>query len=159
MYGEMNALTLYQPWAEKIADGDKTEETRDWAAPHHAIGKDLAIHAGKVVDALQCKYFGLDPKSLPKGVITTIVRLDGCAQVSKIVGGIVLLNKAGRRGNVPDTVMEDRYGDFSPDRWIWFLSHPRRLDPPVPATGHQKIWAWTYGAVKGLEAPARLEGF
>lgn len=43
----MNALTLWQPWASLIASGHKTIETRSWRPPTAAIGKQLAIHAGK----------------------------------------------------------------------------------------------------------------
>ena len=43
----LNTLTVWQPHASLIAFGYKTVETRSWAPPASAIGKDLLIHAGK----------------------------------------------------------------------------------------------------------------
>lgn len=32
------------------------------------------------------------------------------------------------------------FGDFLPGRWAWILTEPIMFDPPVPATGRQRIW-------------------
>ena len=42
----MKALTIRQPWAQLIALGVKTIETRSWRAPKALIGQTIAIHAG-----------------------------------------------------------------------------------------------------------------
>lgn len=34
------------------------------------------------------------------------------------------------------------YGDFTPGRFAWLLGDIVPLDPPVPAKGHQGLWAW-----------------
>ena len=39
-------------------------------------------------------------------------------------------------------VERDPYGDFTATRWLWFLEDIEKLDPPVPAIGHQGFWNW-----------------
>ena len=36
----------------------------------------------------------------------------------------------------------DHYGDFSPGRWLWFLSDVEAFEP-VPTLGRQGFWEWT----------------
>jgi hypothetical protein len=38
--------------------------------------------------------------------------------------------------------LEALLGDFSPGRWAWKLENIKRLDPPIPARGYQKLWDW-----------------
>jgi len=47
----MRALSLWRPWAELIAEGWKSIETRRWKAlPMSIVGQRLAIHAAKKLD-------------------------------------------------------------------------------------------------------------
>jgi len=41
----MKALTLWQPWAQLVALGVKTIETRSWRPPTSLIGERIAVHA------------------------------------------------------------------------------------------------------------------
>lgn len=47
----MHAISLWQPWASLIAVEAKPYETRDWPPPAWLVGKRIAIHAAKHVDA------------------------------------------------------------------------------------------------------------
>ena len=44
------ALTLQQPWADKILFDGKRIENRTWKLPDYRIGETLALHAGKQHD-------------------------------------------------------------------------------------------------------------
>lgn len=50
--GEMRALTIRQPWAQLIALGVKTIETRSWATKYRGP---VLIHAGKVEPAAETR--------------------------------------------------------------------------------------------------------
>jgi hypothetical protein len=50
----MRAISLWQPWAQLIASGDKPFETRGWAPPIALIGQTIAIHAAKKIDKEAC---------------------------------------------------------------------------------------------------------
>ena len=63
----MVALSLKQPWAERIASGMKRAEYRTWRAPS-VVGRDLLIVASKGVMA--------GYKGEPRGVAVCVVRVD-----------------------------------------------------------------------------------
>ena len=60
------ALSVKQPWANMIASGEKTIETRTWCAPHWAWGDDLLICASA------------RPRIAPAGCAVALVTLVGC---------------------------------------------------------------------------------
>lgn len=67
----MRALSLCQPWAERIANGSKHAEYRTWRAPS-AVGHDLLIVASKRLREVdKTKYAGE-----PRGVAVCVVRVD-----------------------------------------------------------------------------------
>ena len=76
----MKALTIKQPWATLIMQGDKRFEFRSWQTKYRG---DLLIHAGKGIDKegmkrLQ-KYL---PEELPYGKILGKVKLVDCIKMS-----------------------------------------------------------------------------
>jgi len=60
------ALSLRQPWAELILQGEKTIETRIWNT--HFRGE-FYIHTSKTIDKEACKRLGIDPDSFVTGAI------------------------------------------------------------------------------------------
>jgi hypothetical protein len=136
----MKAITLYQPWASSIAVGGKKIETRSW--PCEDYRGPIAIHAGKKTDELnrfweipfadvlihdaprELNYYG--PESLPLGCIVAVALLVDCVPTDGL--------------EVDE--LEALLGDFSPGRWAWKLENIKRLDPPIPARGYQKLWDW-----------------
>lgn len=76
----MKALTIKQPWATLIMQGDKRYEIRSWQTKYRG---ELLIHAGKSVDkeAIKrlVKYL---PENLPLGKILGKVRLVDCIKMS-----------------------------------------------------------------------------
>ena len=155
----MKAISLHQPWASLIAEGTKTIETRSWQPPKALIGQRIAIHAAKkLVD------FGFVNHSGDEEFIKAVIALCGrqAFPYGKVVATAVLKDAwqvvsvsdvvhtdgypqvyGTRTPDVPGrTAKADPYGDFTLGRWLWFLADIERLDPPVPAVGHQGFWNW-----------------
>ena len=148
----MKALTLHQPWASLIARGVKTIETRSWRPPGSLIGERIAIHAGKQVVGLRflngdtigaiAQLYGPDwQKNIPTGAVVATAVLVRAVQVYGLdeqdARNVVL---AG--GPPTEYVTWDPYGDFSAGRWLWFLDSVERIEPPIAAVGHQRLWEW-----------------
>ena len=131
----MKALTLWQPWATLIAIGDKPYETRSWPTRYRGP---LAIHAAKTGEGIKrcdgdraieqpLSQAGYSLDTLPVGVIVCTAHLTE----------VLTSDEAVRRN------LADPFGDYSPGRFAWHLIDIRRLQPPIPATGHQGLWEWT----------------
>ncbi len=39
-------------------------------------------------------------------------------------------------------IHRDNFGDYSPGRWIWWLTDIEPAPPRSLAKGHQKLWEW-----------------
>ncbi len=145
----MNAISLHQPWASAIAVGLKTIETRGWPAPRSAIGQPLAIAAAKKDTAklrqwwmthvraqpAVYEYFARagmeDWDDLPKGKVVCMAILRDC----------VSTNDAPPADIMPCPT-DEMLGDFSANRFAWFLANIVPLPAPVPIIGRQGIFSW-----------------
>lgn len=126
------AITLKQPWAELVVLGAKWIETRSWKTEYTGP---LYIHASGhfYFSDLELCYQDEDfhayipsPHTLQVGKIIGRVYLNGCRE-AEIVAEIL-----DRRQLV--------FGDFSPGRWAWELSHPEKLANPIKCRGALSIW-------------------
>lgn len=135
------ALTLIQPWATYIAQGVKKQETRDWPPPRSLVGKRLAIHAGKDTTYTDKGPFGV---IVCTAVLTGAFRVRDLVRAPKDVGraavGDAVPLKEAVTGEIPEDLMVDEYGDWSPGRWIWCLDDVHVLPQPVAVRGRQKVW-------------------
>ena len=145
----MKALTLHQPYATLIAHGAKTIETRGYAPPHQLVGSRIAIHAGKTLAE------GWAPsRDLPMGAVVATAQI---VESFQVLGYLAhdeaaktrLLHVSVPRPGHPRyecqiAVRDNEWnlGNYAPGRWCWALAHVRKLAPPVPARGHQKLWDW-----------------
>ena len=153
----MYALTIHQPWAQLIADGVKTMETRSWAPPLNMIGKSIGIHAGKqplppVIELEIKKYllytynFGWANK-LPFGAVIATATLAEYYYITEVkdqntvIGTLVPFSKEFHILN-EKKVPTDPFGDYSVGRYAWVFKDVKKLDKPVPARGKQKLWLW-----------------
>jgi hypothetical protein len=151
-WGELRGLSLRQPWASLVALQCKRIETRSWSTPYRGW---LAIHASATFTrqdqelALGEPFFshlesGLFPSgdpstwpsnqadvmfAIPTGKFIAVARLVGCYPTSR------LDRQPDRRS------AEYEFGDYSPDRWMWFLEDVHRLPEPVPAKGMLGVFA------------------
>ncbi len=62
----MKCISLKQPYAELLASGKKTIETRGWSTKFRGS---FLIHASKTVDVEACKYYEIDTDKIAKGAI------------------------------------------------------------------------------------------
>jgi len=141
----MKAITLWQPWAQLVAIGEKTVETRSWPTKYRG---EIAIHAAKNLPSkstynhlrsLSTKADGspsvLGPfQDLPKGCIVAIAELHDVQPTPMKFEPYML--------QWLSTPREYAYGNFSPGRYMWFLKNIKGLDKPIPAKGYQRIWEW-----------------
>ena len=85
-------------------------------------------------------------RECPLGKMVATAKLIRALPVSEVRDGVAALYRPMTcRGPLPSCpyIQIDPYGDFSPGRWLWFLEDIEKLDPPVPAAGHQGFWNWT----------------
>lgn len=139
----MKALTVWQPWASLLAQGVKRHETRSWTTDYRGR---LAIHAAKrvprtrelrlpgmVTAMLDAGLRDEDDWSggweLPLGKVLAVAELVDVHEVDQ-----ELVHRISDR--------ERRLGDFSRGQYAWELEIVRRLDPPVPVRGNQRLWTW-----------------
>ena len=120
----MKALTVCQPYAELIANGEKVIENRTWAT---IVRGPLAIHAGKSRawlsdDDHQKANYGVDIGAIPFGAVVAVARLRGCCRIQ-------------------DLPLDLRDHMHAEGPWCWILEDVRRITP-VPCSGAQGLWEW-----------------
>lgn len=133
----MRALTVLQPWASLIANGEKLIETRPHACPSiTGSGELLAIHAGKrwgpeqrakLIEARRLCPEAPAHRGLLLGCVVAVVAVLDCVRMT------------------PEWIAEQdeterALGYYEPGRFGWVLGRLERLEVPVPARGHQGIW-------------------
>lgn len=128
---------MFDPWATLVVLGQKVYETRSWSTSYRGP---LAIHVrksftGEMADLCHTEPFRsalIELEDWPQlGCIIGTVELEGCWLLDEYTGPEFL----------PEVSDKERaFGDWSPGRWIWPLSNPRRLAMPIPYRGHQSLW-------------------
>lgn len=164
---ELQAISLWEPWASAIAAGLKSVETRHWKPPKRLVGQRIAIHAAKrkfgigsetadIVRSLTLPSYrrlsehlhGADPEDwygYPLGCVVATAELTRVYQTNEVqvlghdVG--VAVTHDGSRLSIGTT--ERHLGDYSPGRYAWLLSDVTALPDPIPAVGHQGFWSWS----------------
>lgn len=143
----MKALSLTQPWATLVAIGAKKVETRSWATRHRGL---VAIHAAKgfpVWAKDECRSFifanALWPsatqydidglvKELPLGAIVAIANVTACKSTNYF--GLLSCWTS-------DLSSQERaFGDYSKNRFGWFLDEVQPLVTPIPCRGALSLW-------------------
>jgi hypothetical protein len=71
----LRALTVKQPYASLIVNGEKDVENRSWRTPYRG---DLVIHSAKVSDQLATRVFKYTPHDT--GALLGMVRLVDCVR-------------------------------------------------------------------------------
>lgn len=142
----MRALSLWQPWASLIAFGAKRWETRSWGTDyrgpllvHAALRKSPEIADPRFVEEALQVLGHADFDALPRGRVVAVCELTGCYQITNVNEWTDYLNMT-YRGNLPGGYRELKFGDWSPERYVWKLEHVRRLHAPFPLVGHQGLW-------------------
>ena len=127
----MRGLSLWQPWANFVADGTKRYETRSWRTSYTGL---VAIHASK--NKSETRWSGLETDG-PFGAVVAVATLIGCIPTETQL-------QFKRPDNCPPwppiTDAERHAGDWSPGRWAWALKDVVKLPEPLPLRGYQGLW-------------------
>ena len=102
-------------------------------------GTRIAIHAAQKPMAfdllppeIQQAIIDHDLSDPPYGAVVATAVLLECRQVPD--GSLAL------PGMDAQAIEPNPYGDYSPGRWIWYLTDIEPLDVPIPARGRQGFW-------------------
>jgi len=125
----MKVLTIKQPWATLIMQGDKRFEFRSWKTKYRG---ELLIHAGKGIDTKSVerlkKYL---PEELPSGKILGKVKLVDCIKCDDNFKEMCIKEN------------KDVYGKSSFDEtYAWQIEDVEVFDIPIEAKGKLSFWEY-----------------
>jgi activating signal cointegrator 1 len=124
----VRALTISQPYASLIANGEKWVENRTWYTPYRGP---LAIHAGKGSQYLDKQELA----AYPTGCIIAVARLVACVRLPlSFPPDVAQLQRAGI-----DTNSFLRH-EHTEGPCCWVLDDVRKLTKQIPYNGAQGIW-------------------
>jgi activating signal cointegrator 1 len=135
----MKAISLLQPWASFVVKGLKRFETRTWDTKYRGL---LLIHASKgksEPSRMLCKmgtdaHLIEDYNTLPFGAII------GAVELVETYKTDFILEKCMISDYNPPQSLEAQLGDYSPNRFGWYLKNPIVFDKPIPLKGNLGIW-------------------
>ena len=125
----MKVLTIKQPWATLIMQGNKRFEFRSWQTNYRG---ELLIHAGKGFDKEAIKRLEKYlPKELPLGKILGKVTLVNCVKMSPELKKELLKEN---KDIYTQSSFKENYG--------WQLENVEVFDKPEEAKGHLSLWEY-----------------
>ena len=125
----MKALTIKQPWATLIIQGDKRFEFRSWQTKYRG---DFLIHAGKGIDKEAMKRLAKYlPEELPYGKILGKVKLVDCIKMSPEFKEVLLKENSDI---YTKSSFQENYG--------WQISDVEVFENPIDAKGHLSLWEY-----------------
>ena len=123
----MKVLTIKQPWATLIMQGDKRFEFRSWQTKYRG---ELLIHAGKGIDKEAVKRLAKYlPENLPSGKILGKVKLVDCIKMSPEFKEMLLKEN---KDIYTKSSFEKNYG--------WQVTDIEGFKVPIEAKGHLSLW-------------------
>ena len=125
----MKVLTIKQPWATLIMQGDKRFKFRSWQTKYRG---DLLIHAGKGIDKEAMKRLSkYIPENLPSEKILGKVKLVDCIEMSTEFKKILLKEN---KDIYTDSSFKENYG--------WKLENVEVFDKPIETKGKLGLWEY-----------------
>ena len=123
----MKVLTIKQPWATLIMQGDKRFEFRSWQTKYRG---DLLIHAGKRIDKEAMKRLSkYIMQDLPAGKILGKVTLTDCIKMSPDFKEMLLKEN---KDIYTESSFKENYG--------WQLENVEVFDKTIDAKGKLSLW-------------------
>ena len=142
----MKALTISQPFATLIANGEKCVENRKWLTKHRGP---LAIHAGmgrQYLDAIQLEQY-------PTGKIIAVAQLVACVRVDLIrsaaESGKDLVSSFGETFLTASEARRLAAHKHTEGPFCWVLEDVKKLQNPVLYSGRQGLWEFDESLLKG----------
>ena len=125
----MKVLTIKQPWATLIMQGNKRYEFRSWQKKYRG---ELLIHAGKGIDKEAMKRLAkYIPKDMPTGKILGKVKLVDCIRCDDDFKEKCL--KENKEVYAKSTFVE---------KFAWKLENVEVFDEPIEAKGKLSLWEY-----------------
>ena len=125
----MKVLTIKQPWATLIMQGDKKYEFRSWQTKYKG---ELLIHAGKSVDKEAIKRLEKYlPENLPLGKILGKVRLVDCIKMSPEFKEMLLKENSEI---YTKSSFQENYG--------WQVTDIEIFKEPIEVKGRLSLWEY-----------------
>lgn len=128
----MKALTISQPFASMIADGEKFIENRTWYTPYRGT---LAIHAGKGLQYLDREELA----KYPSGAIVAVASLVACLRIDDIMHKSRFTGSPNGSSRSWKEIADHVHAEGP---WCWVLEDVTKCDEPIAARGAQGIWEW-----------------
>ena len=125
----MKTLTIKQPWATLIIQGDKRFEFRSWKTSYRG---DLLIHAGKGIDKEAMKRLKkYIPEDMPLGKIIGKVKLVDCIKMSPEFKEMLL-----KENNeiYTKSSFQENYG--------WQVENVEVFNHQIPVKGQLSLWEY-----------------
>jgi hypothetical protein len=138
----MKSISLSQPWAQLIAIGAKTIETRSWRTYHRGT---LAIHAAQRIPPLARRLIMEEPfystlrKAYSGGAIDGWLPLGAIVAVCEL-SEIIHIPPQWEMSIEYPTEPELSFGDYTPGRYAWYLKNIHPLQVPIPCKGALSVW-------------------
>ena len=125
----MKVLTIKQPWATLIMQGDKRFEFRSWQTKYRG---DLLIHAGKGIDKNAMKRLAKYlPDEIPLGKILGKVTLVDCIKMCPEFKEMLLKENS-------DIYTKSSFSE----NFGWQVEDVQVFDEPIEAKGHLSLWEY-----------------
>ena len=125
----MKVLTIKQPWATLIMQGDKKFEFRSWQTKYRG---DLLIHAGKGIDKNAMKRLAKYlPDEIPLGKILGKVTLVDCIRMCSEFKEMLLKENS-------DIYTKSSFSE----NFGWQVKDVQVFDKPIEAKGHLSLWEY-----------------
>lgn len=125
----MKVLTIKQPWATLIMQGDKSFEFRSWQTKYRG---DLLIHAGKGIDKEAMKRLAKYlPEEIPLGKILGKVTLVDCIRMCPEFKEMLLKENS-------DIYTKSSFSE----NFGWQVENVQVFDEPIEAKGHLSLWEY-----------------
>ena len=126
----MHAITICQPFASLIADGEKRVENRTWAVRYRG---DLAIHAAapKTSRRWLKEWTGELPDPMPFSAIVAVAELTHCVPFD-LVGSLI-----------DEELQFLKTHEHASGPFCWVLERVQRLPDPIACSGQQGLWTPT----------------
>lgn len=125
----MKVLTIKQPWATLIMQGDKRFEFRSWQTKYRG---DLLIHAGKGIDKNAMKRLAKYlPDEIPLGKILGKVTLVDCIRMCPEFKEMLLKENS-------DIYTKSSFSE----NFGWQVENVQVFDEPIEVKGHLSLWEY-----------------
>ena len=131
----MKVLSLTEPYATLIKNGNKKVETRSWKTSYRG---ELYIHASSTKISRETKQNDelmnlVKDNSMNYGNIICKCNLVDCIKMTKEYVEDM------RKNHYQEYIC----GEYSEGRYAWILENIKILDKPISAKGHLSIWNYS----------------